>query len=132
MPRFYAVTADLILVVHALFVLFVVGGQAAILAGWARGWRWTRSPVLRLAHLAAIGMVVAQAWLGEACPLTVWEDALRERAGQAGYGTSFIGYWLGRLLFYSAPAWVFTLIYSLFGLVVALTFLLYPPRRARR
>lgn len=123
--------ADFILVIHAAFVLFVVGGQALVLAGWAGGWHWTRSPLFRVGHLAAIAVVVVQSWTGTACPLTVWEDALRRAAGQAGYEGSFVGYWIGRVIFYSAPSWVFVLIYTLFGLAVAATFLLYPPRRGR-
>ena len=41
---------------------------------------------------------------------------------------SFIGYWLNQLLFYSAPEWMFTLLYTLFALVVVATFVFYPPR----
>jgi len=121
--------ADLILIVHVAYAVFVVGGQVLIIAGWIRGWSWTRRPVFRLAHLAAIGVVVAQSWLGLSCPLTVWEDALRRATGQEGYAAGFIAHWLSRLLFWSAPAWVFTVIYTALGLLVAATFLLYPPRR---
>ncbi len=129
MARFYALAADLVLVLHAAFVLFVVGGQVLTLVGWARNWRWTRAPVFRLAQLAAVGLVVLEAWWAVACPLTVLEDRLRTQAGETPYATSFIGHWLQRILFYSAPEWVFVLIYSAFGLAVLLTFVFYPPRR---
>jgi len=49
--------ADVILVVHFAFVLFVVGGFALILAGAALGWAWIRNPAFRYAHLAAIVFV---------------------------------------------------------------------------
>lgn len=130
-PALYALLADLTVVAHAAFVLFVIGGQLAILAGWARGWRWTRAPLFRVAHLAAIGFVVLEAWFGIVCPLTSLERHLRELAGLAVYEGSFIGYWTHRLLFYQAPAWVFTTLHSLFGLVVVASFVLYPPRRRR-
>jgi polyferredoxin len=76
--------------------------------------------VFRYSHLAAVGIVVGQAWLGRICPLTTWENALRRRAGQSSYEETFIQHWLHPLLFYAAPAWVFTAIYSIFGVLVAL------------
>lgn len=128
----YALLADVVVVAHAAFVLFVIAGQLAIVAGWARGWQWTRDPVFRTAHLGAIGFVVLEAWFGVVCPLTALEKHLRTLAGTAVYESSFIGYWAHRLLFYEAPAWVFTVAHSLFGMLVAASFVLYPPRRRRR
>jgi hypothetical protein len=121
--------ADLVLVVHSLFVGFVVVGFLLILLGLARGWTWVRRPGFRYAHLAAIGVVVLQAWFGIECPLTTLEIALRVRAGEAGYGTSFIQYWLYQLLYYRADTWVFTFVYSLFGAAVALVWWFAPPVR---
>lgn len=124
----YGLLADATIVLHLAFVLFVVGGQALILAGWWRGWAWTRGLLLRVSHLAAIALVTMEGWAGIPCPLTVLENRLRLRAGGSPYAQSFIGYWLDRLVFYSAPEWVFGLVYSAFGAVVLLTFLAYPPR----
>ena len=121
--------ADIVGVVHALFVLFVVGGQALILAGWGLGWAGTRNRVFRYAHLAAIGFVVAQQWLGAWCPLTLWESGLRQKAGAEGYEVGFIEYWLEALLYYAAPAWVFTAVYTAFGALVAATFVFYRPKK---
>jgi len=44
----------------------------------------------------------------------------------------FIEHWLSRLLFWNAPAWVFTLIYTSFALLVVAIWWRYPPRRTRR
>ncbi|MBM3565373.1 MAG: DUF2784 domain-containing protein [Alphaproteobacteria bacterium] len=125
----HAAWADAIGLIHAAFVLFVVGGQALILAGWGLGWRWTRNLAFRLAHLAAIAVVVLQTWLGQLCPLTLWENRLRQMARQDGVGESFIAHWLERLLYWRFPSWVFLVAYTLFGLLVLITFLRYPPRR---
>lgn len=122
--------ADLVLVLHAVFIVFVVGGQILILAGWMRGWSWPRHRWFRLLHLLAIGVVMLQAWIGLTCPLTTLEDFLRApAAGAPTYEDGFIRYWLRVLMFYTAPAWVFTAIYTAFAGVVALTWLAYPPRR---
>lgn len=121
--------ADLTLVIHAAFVAFVVIGFLLILAGLWRGWGWVRQPAFRYAHLAAIFVVVAQAWLEIECPLTTLENWLRVQSGGTGYQQSFIADWLHRLLFYQASPWVFTLVYTLFGLAVALVWRFAPPTR---
>ena len=128
----YQILADTILAIHVAFVVFVVGGLVAVIAGNLRRWHWVNGLWFRLAHLAAIAVVVAQAWLGQACPLTHLELWLRARAGQAVYDTTFVQYWLERVLYYQAPLWVFALIYTLFGLAVVAAWWRFPPRRSRR
>ncbi len=123
--------ADLILLSHVAVVIFVVGLPPLVWLGAARGWRWVRNFGLRAVHLATIGFVVVQTWLGEYCPLTVWESDLRTLAGQDAYQRSFIEDWLSRLLFYDAPAWVFVAVYTGFAVLVLATWWLWPPLRKR-
>jgi Protein of Unknown function (DUF2784) len=125
----YRLAADGLLLLHAAFVGFVIAGFVLIVAGGFCGWRWIRNPWFRGAHLAAIVFVVVQAWLGRLCPLTTWEMALREKAGDAVYQGAFVAHWLEGVLYYDAPAWVFTVAYTVFGGVVALSWFLLPPRR---
>lgn len=110
--------ADLILIAHVLFVLFAVFGFLLIVFGRFVGWTWIYNRTLRILHLLAITFVVLQAWLGRLCPLTVWENALRFRAGQGAYEESFIQHWLQRLLYYDAEPWVFGMVYTVFGVFV--------------
>ncbi|HYX63325.1 MAG TPA: DUF2784 domain-containing protein [Burkholderiales bacterium] len=117
--------ADLVLVVHFAIVLFIVGGLIAVWTGAALGWPWVRNPWFRYLHLAAIAYVAAEALLGAACPLTVWEDGLR--GGMRA--DSFVGRWVRRLLFYDAPEWAFTLAYLAWALATLATLRLVPPRR---
>lgn len=124
-----ALLADAILVVHFAFVLFVVGGFALIVVGAAAGWRWIRNRTFRYAHLAAIAFVAAEALIGAACPLTVWEYLLRSGSAE---GPSFVGRWVSRLLYYDFPDWVFTVTYVAFAIAVAVTLWLVPPRTRSR
>ena len=119
-----ALLADVVLVVHFAFVLFVVGGFALILAGAALGWRRVRNRAFRYTHLAATAFVAAEALVGIACPLTVWEYVLRRASPD---GPSFVGRWVSRLLYYDLPEWAFTTAYVVFASAVAVTLWLVPP-----
>lgn len=121
--------ADVLLFSHVLFVAFVVFGLALIFIGGLVGWAWVRNPWFRIAHLAAIGIVAFQSWVGVICPLTTWEMALRERAGEVTYSGSFISHWLDAILYYQAPAWVFIVCYTIFAAVVVASWFWVRPRR---
>ena len=121
--------ADIVLAVHVAFVVFVVGGFAAILLGLALDRAWAYSPWLRWTHLAAIAFVALEALIGVACPLTVWENALRQ--GALGEET-FVGHWLRRMLYWDLPPWVFTVAYVTFAAAVAFVLWRHPPRRHGR
>ena len=122
--------ADIILFIHVLFVAFVVFSLFFIYIGFFLNWQWIRHFWFRTVHLICIGIVVLQSWFGLICPLTIWEMALREIAGDATYAGSFIQYWLQYILYYDAPDWVFMLIYTVFGgLILASWFIVKPDKR---
>ncbi|WP_213998637.1 DUF2784 domain-containing protein [Arsukibacterium sp.] len=126
--RLLLMLADTILLLHFLFVLFVVVGLLAIYLGYFLQWHWVRAKIFRICHLIAIGIVVLQSWLGVICPLTLWEMALREKAGAATYAGSFVQHWLQYLLYYTAPDWVFIALYTGFGALVLISWYLVPVR----
>jgi hypothetical protein len=128
MPR--ALLADLVLGVHVLFVVFVVLGLALITVGGLFGWGWVRLRRFRQLHLAAIGFVVIETWLGRICPLTAIEASLRDGASDE-YESGFVAHWLARLLYVDAPPWAFTVAYTLFGAAVVAAWWLVPPRAGR-
>ncbi|HYT47435.1 MAG TPA: DUF2784 domain-containing protein [Burkholderiales bacterium] len=119
--------ADALLVVHFMVVVFIVGGLVLVWAGAALGWPWVRNPWFRYLHLGAIAFVAAEALLGVACPLTVWEDLLRGGVRPE----SFIGRWAYWLLYYQAPEWVFTTAYAAWALATLVTLRLVPPTLSR-
>ena len=129
----YRLLADLTLFLHTSFVAFVVFGLVLILLGKPLGWQWIRNFRFRVLHLAAIGVVVAQAWLGIICPLTTLEMWLRSKAGDATYAGAFIAHWFEQVLYYEAPAWVFAVVYTVFGAaVVASWFWVWPQSPKRK
>jgi len=121
--------ADAILALHVGIVLFVVLGLFAILIGGWRRWAWIRNYAFRITHLLLMVFIAAQAWLGQLCPLTVWEQALRRHTGQDVYAESFIEHWLSRLIFFEAPWWTFVAAYTGFAALVVLCWFLLPPDR---
>jgi len=81
--------ADLVLVVHFGFLAFVVGGGAFVL-------RW---PKLALLHVPAVIWGALIEFSGWICPLTPLENALRHRAGEAGYAGGFIAHYVTSVLY---------------------------------
>lgn len=80
----YGWLANLILLAHLAFILFVALGGLAVL-------RWPRLAWLHLPCVAWGVMVELMGWL---CPLTPWENHFRRLAGQAGYEGDFIQHYL--------------------------------------
>jgi len=117
--------ADTVLVLHALIVLFIVGGLIAICVGAWLKHEWVRNRAFRVMHLVAIGIVSTLSVLGVPCPLTVLEDWL----GTGGAATQgFVQRWVSYWLYYDLPTWVFTITYVVFLLVVAVAWRRIPPR----
>jgi hypothetical protein len=81
-----------------------------------------------VAHLGAIAFVCAESLMGTACPLTTLEDLLRAISGEASHSRDFVGYWVDRLIYYDFPPWAFMVAYAMFGILVAIVFILAPPR----
>jgi len=88
-------------------------------------WAWIRNPWFRYLHLAAIVFVAAEAVLGHACPLTLWEDLLRGGARP----DTFVGSWVYRLLYYDVPEWVFTALYAAWAAATLITLRFVPTTR---
>jgi len=117
--------ADALLVLHFLIAGFIAAGLILVWIGALARWSWIRNPWFRYLHLAAIVFVAAEALLGHACPLTLWEDLLRGGARP----DTFIGRWVYRLLYYDAPEWLFTALYSAWAAATLITLKFVPARR---
>lgn len=108
----YRFLADLLLVVHLAFILFVVAGGL---------WALHRRGVIFL-HLPALAWGIFIELSGRICPLTPWENHLRLLAGEQGYAGSFIEYYLLPLIYPEALTrevqWVLAIVLAAFNLVV--------------
>lgn len=85
----YRILADLVVIVHAGFVLFVV------LGGWLV---WSQRWVMWM-HLPAVIWGVLIEWAGWTCPLTPLEKGLRAMGEEAGYCGGFIDQYFLPLLY---------------------------------
>jgi len=128
----FQLLADAVLALHVALVLFVVGGLLLVVIGNIFKWAWVNTLWFRLAHVATIVFVSAEAWLGVVCPLTTLEMWLRSKAKAATYDGSFIEHWLQTLLFWDASPWIFIAAYTIFALAVAVAWWCFPPTAKQR
>ncbi len=101
----HAFLADAVLVLHGLFIVWVVFGGLAVIM----------RPRLAWLHLPAVAWAVWIAWSGSYCPLTPLEQSLRRAAGQAGYEGGFIEHYLTAAIY---PQGLTANLQILFGAVV--------------
>jgi uncharacterized protein DUF2784 len=85
----YRIAADLILVIHLLFIGFVVGGSFL-------AWRWPRIIWVQLPAMVYGALVEL---IGFVCPLTWLQDYLLRRGGEAGYRGGFISHYLIQVIY---------------------------------
>ncbi len=85
----YTFLADMVLVTHLLFILFVIFGGIAVL-----GNRW-----VAFAHLPAAIWAILLEFFGWRCPLTPLEQWLRVCSGRGSYENGFIEHYLMQLIY---------------------------------
>jgi hypothetical protein len=85
----YRALADLVLVVHLAFVVFVVLGGFLVLR-----WRW-----VAWLHVPAAVWGILIEYAGWICPLTPLENSLRRLGGGAGYSEGFIEHYILPVLY---------------------------------
>ncbi len=110
MDRFFA---DVLVVVHFLFILFVVAGGLLVL----------RRPRLAILHLPAIIWGAAVELCGWICPLTPLENYFRRLGGGAGYRGNFVEHYLVPLIY--PENLTVEMQYVLGGLVIVVNFFFY-------
>lgn len=129
-PELALLLADSLLALHIVVVLANIVPVPLIIVGAVRGWRFVRVRWFRFGHVALMGFVAAQAWLGQTCPLTIWERDLRAQAGDAGYAQQgFISHWMESLLYVDASPSFFIALYTGWCTLIVALFVFVPMRR---
>jgi uncharacterized protein DUF2784 len=104
----YRLLADLLVLAHFGYVLFVILGGLLVL----------RHPRLAWLHLPAAAWGATIEFTGWICPLTPWEQSLRRLGGQAGYTGGFVEHYLVPVLYPSGLTAPIQLILGLFVVTV--------------
>ncbi len=104
----YRILTDLVLLLHLLFILFVVAG--GILTLYRKWWA--------LLHLPAMTWGIYIEFSGDICPLTPLENHFNRLAGKQGYSSDFLTHYLLPLIY---PAALTPRIQIFFGLVVIIS-----------
>jgi hypothetical protein len=88
----YRIAADLLVLFHFAFILFVVLGGFLVFYRHLFAWL----------HLPAVIWGALIEFSGWICPLTPWEQTLRIKAGQSGYSGGFVEHYIVSLIYPSA------------------------------
>jgi hypothetical protein len=109
----YRILADLVVLLHLLYIVFVVtGGFLSLRCAW-----------IALLHLPAAAWGIFIEFSGTICPLTPLENHFRRMAGEEGYSSGFIEHYLLPIIY---PAGLTPAIQILLGLfVIAVNLVLY-------
>jgi uncharacterized protein DUF2784 len=121
-------TAQLVLFVHLLVVLFIVSGLIAIPLGSKLHWGFVSLFAYRAAHAGAMTIVVLQKLLGKLCFLSVWEFDLLRGAGQRETDMQPAFAFADRLIHWNMPLWFFTLLYALVWVYIIWLWRRFPPK----
>ena len=103
----YCIAADLIVLIHFAFILFVVAGGFLVI-------KWHQVSLL---HIPAAVWGVLIEFTGGICPLTPLENKLRLAGGEAGFSGGFIEKYIVSLIY---PEGLTRWVQILLGLAVIL------------
>jgi len=115
----WSLLADSLVILHFAFTAFVVFGGFLT-------WHWPR---VALAHLPALAWGCWVEVSHSICPLTPWENHLRQLGGEAGYSGGFLAHYLVRVLY--PPALTWQIQWVLAGLLLGINAVAYGVLRIR-
>ncbi|MHB8137110.1 MAG: DUF2784 domain-containing protein [Smithellaceae bacterium] len=109
----YSILADAVIIIHFLFIAFVVAGGLLV-------WRW---PFLAWIHLPAVVWGAGIEFMGGTCPLTPLENYLRRLGGESPYSGDFVVQYLLPVIYPENLTSVTQ--YILGGLVIVINLIVY-------
>jgi hypothetical protein len=128
---FYKITADIIVVLHFIWIIFMLLGFFLTIYGffWKEFFEWWLFRTLHLSGILFVGILTA---LRRFCPLTILENISRARYDpEATYPGSFIVHYIERLVYPNVSQFLLragTVIVALFTLVI---YIIIPPKKIK-
>ena len=126
---FYRILADLIMVIHLAWILFMLWGFVLTIRGFFYPKFFDRW-IFRTVHLLGILFVVTLEILGKYCPLTLWENALRSHYNpETDYPGSFIVKQIEQMIYPDVPPLVVIIPAILIAAFTLAAYILKPPAK---
>jgi len=128
----YKIFADTIIVVHFLFILFMLFGFLLTLYAVFFREKFFDWWLFRSLHLLGIFYVVSLSILGKYCPLTLLENQLRLRyEAYSVYSGSFIVHYLERLVYPDVNPLVIQIPTVFIAIFTIVMFIVKPPKKIK-
>jgi hypothetical protein len=129
----YRIFADVIIVVHFLFILFMLSGFLFTVYALLFREKFLDFLLFRSLHLLGILYVASLTILGKYCPLTLLENELRSRVDVSSvYSGSFIVHYLENLIYPEVDPLVVQMPAVFIAIFTIVVFILKPPRRKEK
>jgi len=125
----YRIFADSVIVVHFLFILFMLLGFLLTLYAVLFREKFFDRWVFRSLHLLGIFYVASLSILGKYCPLTILENELRSRYAMSSvYSGSFIVHYLEKLVYPDVNPLVIQIPTVFIAIFTIMVFIIKPPK----
>lgn len=128
----YKILADLIVVIHFIWILFMVGGFILTLRGFFRKefFDWWLFRTIHLCGIIYVGLLGA---LRQYCPLTILEHILRTHYNPGLiYPGSFIIYYIEKLVYPEVNPLMILIPTILIAIFTVIVFIARPPAKIRK
>ena len=130
--NWYLLAADAVLIIHFLFICYIVFGLFFIWIGHYLKLRIVKNLTFRISHISAMGFVLCESQVGMICPLTEWENLLRVKGGEeVRYEISFIAELFHKIIFYNFSMRTFIITYFIFFALMLISFRIVPPDKGK-
>ena len=128
----YKILADIIVIVHLVWILFMLVGFILIVRGFFRG-RFFDRWLFRTVHLFGIVYVSLLALMGKYCPLTLWENSLRAKFDPTlTYPGSFLIHYAEKLVYPDVNPLVILIPTTFITVFTVVAFIIRPPKRIKK
>ena len=122
------ITADLVLIIHFIIVVFISSLFLLIPMGYQFYWKWVKKLKLRLIHLGLMTLITFETIIGITCPLTIIENNLRG----IYISNSFFSSLVSKIIFWELPRLFFLILYILCLFWTIFIWFRFPPEKKKR